>query len=79
MPGAARILARQLADMRVMAAPVLAGRPEGFSERLDKVLAALPKGENDLIDPAAISGITQVDRGGADSLHNFRHPDRAGK
>ena len=71
LPGAARILARLVADMRVMAAPALAGRTDGFSDRLGKLLVALPKAENDLLDPAAISGITQVDRGGADSLHKL--------
>jgi uncharacterized protein Yka (UPF0111/DUF47 family) len=71
LPGAAGILARLSADMRVMAAPALAGKPEGFAERLDKLLAALPKAENDLLEPAVISGITQVERGGEDSLHKL--------
>ena len=71
LPGAASLLARLAADMRVMSAPALADKPEEFAERLAKLLAALPRGENDLLDPAAISGITQVERGGADSLHKM--------
>ena len=71
LPGAASLLARLTADMRVMAAPALADKPGEFPERLAKLLAALPSGENDLLDPAAISGITKAERGGADSLHKL--------
>ena len=70
-PGAARILARIADDMRVMAAPVLAAKPDGFAGRLDALLAALPAAENDLIDPAAVSAMTQAGQGGADSLHRL--------
>ncbi len=70
-PGAARILARIADDMRVMAAPVLAATPGDFSARLDKLLAALPKGEDDCFDPVAISAMMQAGQGGADSLHRL--------
>ena len=36
MPGAAKILVRLAEDMRVMAAPVLADKPDGFDARLKK-------------------------------------------
>jgi uncharacterized protein Yka (UPF0111/DUF47 family) len=71
LPGAAKIIERMVADMRVMAAPALVDKSEGFRERLDKLLAALPKAENDLLEPAAISGITQVDHDAGDSLHKL--------
>src|ERR1700739_727752 len=43
VPGAQRILARVADDLRVMAAPVLATRPNGFAERLDQLLGAMPE------------------------------------
>ena len=70
-PGAARILARIADDMRVMAAPVLAAAPGDFAGRLDKLLAALPKGEDDCFDPTAVSAMMQAGQGGADSLHRL--------
>jgi hypothetical protein len=59
-PGAARILARIADDMRIMAAPALAAKPDEFAGRLGKLLAALPKGEDDLLDPAAVSAMMQA-------------------
>jgi hypothetical protein len=70
-PGAARVLQRIANDMRVMAAPVLAEKPDEFAGRLDRLLAALPKAENDLIDPTASSAMMQAWQGGADSLHRL--------
>jgi uncharacterized protein Yka (UPF0111/DUF47 family)/predicted HTH domain antitoxin len=69
--GAARILSRLVEDMRVMSWPALADKPGPFGERLAKLLAAMPKAEDDLLDPVAISAITQVESGGADSLHKL--------
>jgi len=71
VPGAARILQRIADDMRVMAAPVLAGKPDEFAGRLESLLAALPKAENDSLDPAAVSAMMQAGQGGADSLHRL--------
>lgn len=71
VPGAARILARLAEDMRVMAAPVLAAKPEGVKARLERLLAELPKADDDLLAPGAISAITQAGRGGEDSLHRL--------
>ncbi len=71
VPGAARILQRIADDMRVMAAPALAGKPDEFAARLDRLLAALPKAENDSLDPAAVSAMMQAGQGGADSLHRL--------
>ena len=68
VPGTAKILVRLAEDMRVMASPVLADKPDGFGARLEKLLADLPKAENDLLAPDVISAITLAERGGADSL-----------
>jgi uncharacterized protein Yka (UPF0111/DUF47 family) len=70
-PGAARILQRIADDMRVMAAPALAAKPDEFAGRFERLLAALPKAEDDLIDPAAVSAMMQAGQGGADSLHRL--------
>jgi HPt (histidine-containing phosphotransfer) domain-containing protein len=69
--GAARVVARLADDMRLMAAPVLATDPDALAARLDALLAALPTGSDDLLDPDAILQITQVGDGHADSLHRL--------
>jgi uncharacterized protein Yka (UPF0111/DUF47 family) len=69
--GAARILARIADDMRSMAAPVLATKPDGLAARLDGLLKVLPAGTDDLIECKAISAITQAGHGRADSLHRL--------
>ena len=71
VPGAARILARIADDMRLMAAPVLAMKPELFAERLDGLLHALPMPADDLLDPDAICAMTQAGRDGPDSIHHL--------
>ena len=58
--GAARIIARIADDMRPMAAPVLATKPDGLAARLDGLLGALPAAADDLLDPDAISAMTQI-------------------
>ncbi len=73
IPGAARVLRRIEDDMRLMAAPVLAAPPpssgkSGFGDRLDKLLAARPGANGDLVDPEAISAMTKAGEG-PDSLH----------
>ena len=45
--------------------------PDDFGARVDKLLRDLPAGESDLLSPEAISAITMVERGGADSLHRL--------
>jgi uncharacterized protein Yka (UPF0111/DUF47 family) len=68
IPGAAGIMQRIDADMRLMAAPVLdAG---DVAKRLDALLAARPDGKDDLIDPDAISAMTNAGKG-KDSLHRL--------
>src|SRR6204780_5620703 len=67
--GGARILARIADDMRLMAAPVLATKPDGIAARLDGLLGALPRAGNDLLDPDAISAMTQIGHDRTDSLH----------
>jgi uncharacterized protein Yka (UPF0111/DUF47 family) len=71
VPGASKILARIADDMRLMAAPVLATKPGGLAARLDKLLAALPAAEGDLLDPAATSAMMRAGHGHADSLHRL--------
>src|SRR5271165_7359516 len=75
VPGAARLLARIAADMRVMAAPVLAaGRHPGQADvaaRLDALLAAMPAAADDLLDAGAVAAMTRARHVGADSLHQL--------
>jgi hypothetical protein len=54
MPGAARILSRIVADLRMMAAPVLADKPRDLNERLDRLLVAVPAAKDDLLDADAV-------------------------
>ena len=67
--GGARILAHIADDMRLMAAPVLATNPNGLAARLDGLLRALPAAADDMLDPAAISAMTQIGHDRTDSLH----------
>ena len=69
--GAAQIIVRIADDMRMMAAPVLESKPQGLAARLDGLLHALPAAVDDLLDPAAISAMTQIGRAHADSLHTL--------
>jgi uncharacterized protein Yka (UPF0111/DUF47 family) len=71
VPGATRILARVTEDMRLMAAPVLATKPDGLAARLDALLGALPASKDDLLDPGATSAMMQAGRGQVDSLHRL--------
>ena len=71
VPGAAGIMARIAEDLRLMAAPVIAARPDGFAKRLDTLLADLPTAEDDLLDPEATSAMMQAGHGKADSLHRL--------
>lgn len=69
--GATRIIARIADDVRLMAAPVLASQAGGYTGRLESSLGALPASNNDLLDPDAISAMTQVGHGRSDSLHRL--------
>jgi uncharacterized protein Yka (UPF0111/DUF47 family) len=71
MTGAAQIIVRIADDVRVMAAPVLAAKQNGLASRLDGLLRALPAATDDLLDPTAISAITQVSQTQTDSLHQL--------
>jgi uncharacterized protein Yka (UPF0111/DUF47 family) len=71
VPCAARIFACIADDMRLMAAPVLAVRPEEFAARLDKLLGTMPSTQDDLLDPAATSAMMQAGHGVSDSLHRL--------
>ena len=69
--GAKRIVARIADDMRVMAAPVLAVKADGFAARLDGLLKGLPAATDDLLDPDPVAAMTQAGHKGADSLHRL--------
>ena len=69
--GAARIVGRIADDMRSMAAPVLATKPDGLAARLDGLLGALPATADDLLDPVATSAMMQAGHDGPDSLHRL--------
>lgn len=69
--GAAQMVVRIAADMRIMAAPVLESKSGGLKVRLDGLLHALPVAASDLLDPAAISAITRISRAHTDSLHQL--------
>jgi uncharacterized protein Yka (UPF0111/DUF47 family) len=76
MPGAARLLARIAQDLKTMAAPVLnadAGAGgDGFADRLDVALAAIPRVDGDLLDAAKLAAMgTATPPRGSDSLHRL--------
>ncbi len=71
VPGAKRIMAQIADDMRVMAAPLLAVKPDGLAARLDGLLAALPAAADDLLDPVAVAAMMHAAHGAADSLHQL--------
>ncbi|MDR3528955.1 MAG: DUF47 family protein [Rhodopila sp.] len=71
VPAAARIVARIADDTRLMAAPVLATKPDGLAARLDALLGTLPEAKDDLLDPVATSAMMQAGHGRADSLHRL--------
>jgi uncharacterized protein Yka (UPF0111/DUF47 family) len=75
VPQAAKILENIAADMRLMAAPVLAASPPptdaaALKGRLKGLLAALPTARDDIVEPAAIQAMTRVGKG-PDSLHHL--------
>jgi uncharacterized protein Yka (UPF0111/DUF47 family) len=67
VPGAARIVQRIAADMRLMAAPLAAVPPDG----LDALLAALPAAVDDQLDPGTVTAMMRAGHGGPDSLHRL--------
>ena len=71
LPGAARIIARIADDIRSMAAPVPATKPDGLAARIDVLLGSLPATTDDLVDPNAISAMMHAGHDGADSLHRL--------
>jgi uncharacterized protein Yka (UPF0111/DUF47 family) len=79
VPGCAKVISWIGRDIRAMAAPILSSetRQGSYSERLETLLAALPAAEADLLEGAAIAGITRTgrrdvaSRAAADSLHQL--------
>ena len=74
LPGCGAIAERVVADLRLMAAPVLAQSNEQqarFAERLEHLLAGLPKFQDDLTDASVVNELTCAARGETDSLHQL--------
>jgi len=71
MSGAAQIVVDIAADLRIMAAPVLAAKANGLAARLEGLLHALPEADGDLLEPGAICAITQLGGDHTDSLHQL--------
>jgi hypothetical protein len=76
LPGCAKVLGRITQDLGVMAMPVLPGgnrtQSNGqFQQRLEQLVSALPKPENDLIEAGAVDAITRAASANADSLHQL--------
>jgi uncharacterized protein Yka (UPF0111/DUF47 family) len=76
LPGCAAILQEIVRDVHIMAAPVLAEGtdPEaraGFSERLERIINAIPEPQEDLIDHGTIDALTRAETGKVDSLHRL--------
>jgi uncharacterized protein Yka (UPF0111/DUF47 family) len=69
--GAEKIMARIAAEMGLMAAPVLAAKPDEFTNRFKRLLEALPKVEEDVMEPNAISAMMAAGHGEPDSLHRL--------
>lgn len=81
IPGVAGVLERIGREMRIMAAPLAPSPGPGpFDARLQALLAAMPRGEDDLLDPSDIVAMTRPIKahparegapGGEDSLHQL--------
>jgi hypothetical protein len=71
VPEAARILSRIVADLHLMATPVLAKKPTDLRARLESLLAALPAAKDDLLDGDAVSAMMQAGHDHPDSLHRL--------
>lgn len=72
VPGCAKILHRITEDLRVMATPVSTGdAAHAVTDRLDRLLAALPACQDDQIPAQAVGAITKARHGNADSVHQF--------
>lgn len=71
IPRAGQLLKRLGDDLSVMAGPIVASEThgDGFDQRLERALASIPAGENDLIDAEAIAALTGV--GSGESLHQL--------
>lgn len=74
LPGCGAIADRIVADLHLMATPVLAkgnGQRAEFAERLERLLAGFPKPQDDLIDGSVIDELTRARPGETDSLHQL--------
>jgi hypothetical protein len=67
LPGAQRLVQLIATDLALMAAPLA----DEAGPRLAALLATLPSGTDDLLDPAFITAMTSGDRTGPDSAHRL--------
>ena len=72
LAGAAKVIGLIRAELRTMAAPVAAGKPD-YADRLSAVLDAMPTGADDCLTAAEIDAITRAGsaRGRADGPHRL--------
>lgn len=73
LPGYPAVLQQIVQDLRVMAAPVLAGngapgQHAGFQARLEGLLPKLEKSQEDLIDATTVRDLTSAEAGGLHQL-----------
>ncbi len=76
LPGCAKLLEQIRQDLGTMAMPVLAGENQiasndGFQKRLERLISAVPKPQDDLIEAGAVNAITHAVPGKGDSIHQL--------
>lgn len=72
IPNCSKVLQQITQDVRIMATPVLASSPRaGFKDRLERLVGAVPKCQDDGITGDAVGAITQAGPGKGDSLHQL--------
>jgi uncharacterized protein Yka (UPF0111/DUF47 family) len=71
IPGVRNLLDSIAADMREMAAPVIEAGCGKFAARLEALLAAIPKGNDDMLDAEALTAMIRAGEPAADSLHQL--------
>lgn len=74
MPGAGAVMEQIFQDLRIVAEPVLAETnvlKTAFADRLERLIAKLPKATDDVMDGGTIAEITRAGAGDEDSLHHL--------
>jgi len=67
LSGCALVFDQIAQDLRTMAAPA----PSEFAERVERILSAIPKPQDDLIDRSVIDDLTRAGTDTVDSLHRL--------